>query len=98
MTSSSLRESVFSRERKRFFASCIVIVLAPRTKRPALRLATSAERIADWLKPWWWKNAPSSVVSTATCIIGLMVSSGAQSSDVGPVSRSSGLPSLSTTA
>ena len=61
----SLRVTVRSGPRYRFFASCWVIVLPPRTVRPAARFLRIEAWISFQSSPPWLKNASSSAISTA---------------------------------
>jgi hypothetical protein len=59
-----LRTKLRPFQRKRFFATCWLIVLAPRRRSPS-----SASAIASWIastsKPWWYGNFWSSAATSA---------------------------------
>ena len=64
-TSLSFRDSVRASPRKRLRASCWVMVLPPRTIRPASRSRRAEAWISFQSSPPWVKNASSSATSTA---------------------------------
>jgi len=61
----ALRSGFLLGERYRLRASCIVIVLPPAAKRPALRLRSYALLIASQSTPSWRQNSSSSAITTA---------------------------------
>ncbi|OGP78232.1 MAG: hypothetical protein A2Z26_00760 [Deltaproteobacteria bacterium RBG_16_66_15] len=63
--SRSFRPIVFFGERKKFFASCWVIVEPPWANRRSLRLASTARPIPRKSIPAWEKNRASSAAITA---------------------------------
>ena len=64
-TSSPLRSQLWPGQRNRFFATCWLIVLAPRRRRP-LRASFTAFSIAAKSNPSWTRNFWSSAAITAT--------------------------------
>ena len=66
MTNSrNFRSGFFDGDRYRFFASCCVIVLAPRENDPRAQSAWSDSRSCVKSTPSCWKNASSSAMRTA---------------------------------
>ena len=63
--SRALRSTVRSGESQRFFASCWVMVEAPRGARRSSSACVTASRIALGAKPLWWKKSVSSATTTA---------------------------------
>jgi hypothetical protein len=63
--SRSFRAIVFFGARKKFFASCWVIVEPPWTNRRCFRLATIARPIPMTSTPMWERNRWSSAAITA---------------------------------
>lgn len=64
-SSSNLRVGVRLLPNQRFLANCWVIVLPPRTIRPARQLRCADASISFQSRPAWEKKASSSAMSTA---------------------------------